>query len=236
MRSQVRAGHRWWLRCATAAATLGLLIAVLPMGIVAAKATPVPGASTSHVVTKLDASTCSWWIASLKSVERDPLYGPQLRKAIPESALASITSDQCTLASSTTVQVSGIDAAALGVTGVAVSASMRTGYTFGYWANLGLYIGPWNLAQWHVDTGIQWLNPISYTVKWGPSCYLTTFPGYMGGWDQGGWCGVYYPQLNWTAQPGSNFWFSPAPLPLANQKRWGWMRYYAYADGEPYWV
>jgi hypothetical protein len=102
-----------------------------------------------------------------------------------------------------------------------------------FYASYNIYAGPWNVVQWHVNVGIAWLSSTKYTTTgsggWGPTCNLTSIPGYLGGYDSGGWCGVYNPVIANTAMPGSNFWLGQYGLP--GWKVWYYMRYYAYSDG-----
>jgi hypothetical protein len=225
---------RWPIRLAQGAATMALLAALLPTATAAAASPTV--ITTTRTVTKLDTASCSWWIASLKAIDRDPTYGPKLHQTVSESTLAAaLSSNQCTLVASETVATSNTSTRASSLSG---SAAAATGTVQGFWNSWSMYMGPLNAMQWHVNVGIVWSSSTSYTYNWrvnpqawGPDCYLTTIPGYTGGYDSGGWCGVYNPQVAWTAMPGSNFYVSPAPLPLSLQKRWGWMRYYAYSNG-----
>jgi hypothetical protein len=99
---------------------------------------------------------------------------------------------------------------------------------------MSMNVGPFSVAQWHVNVGIVWTGPTTFTYDWrqggwGPDCYLTSVPGFFGGWDGGGWCGVNNPQIAWTAMPGSNFYVAAIGNPFYH--RWAWMRYYAYSNG-----
>lgn len=99
----------------------------------------------------------------------------------------------------------------------------------GFWKQFDFYFNGWSVWQWHVNVSIKWTDASYYTKMWGADCCLTTIPGYFGGYDSGGWCGIYNPQIDNTAEPGSNFWVSTYAIPT--WKRWFWMRYHARSDG-----
>lgn len=168
--------------------------------------------------TGVDAAGCSDMIRSLKVIAADALYGPRLLKVLPKSVIDSATDADCAIFTAQgTSQADG----PLGV--------LSYGTTYGFWKQIDFSILGWSIFQWHVNTGIKWTDATHYTKMWGVDCYLTSVPGYFGGYDQGGWCGIYNPQIANTAEPGSNFWISPIPLPL--WKQWAWMRYDAYSSG-----
>ncbi len=220
------------------AAAVGLVLPLSTATVRAATRTTTTAATTTTATTtattttttttvKIDRSTCADLMAMVDAVYRDPVYGPQLRAVIPSSERAKLTVDDCTLRT-TTVSPRTSKTASTNILRPNSYGSGDIGKLREYWQNIGLYQGPWNYAQFHVNVGIIWHAARSYSVDWGPDCYLTSIPGFMGGYDSGGWCGVYNPRLDWIAQPGSNFWFGPVP---GAYKRWAWMRYYAYSNG-----
>lgn len=199
-------------------ARLSLVLAVLLGATEAFAGAPATRAASP---TSVDAPTCQWVISSLKAVAADPVYGPQLLAVLPPTLLQTATAQDCTVETT-----SGIGPTGGPRNGI---SPMTYGVTYGFWKQMDFYIEGWSLFQWHVNAGIRWASARSWTKAWGADCYLTSVPGYFGGYDQGGWCGIYDPGYNDVVQPGSNFWISPIPLPL--YKRWGWMRYWAYSDG-----
>jgi hypothetical protein len=169
--------------------------------------------------TAVSADVCREMINSLKAIAADPIYGPKLLKVMPRRVIDGGTDADCQM-----VSREGTVANTDGQVGI-----QSYGVTYGFWKQWEFYFGGWSVWQWHVNVGIKWTDATHYTKMWGADCYLTTVPGYFGGYDQGGWCGIYNPQIPDTAQPGSNWWVSTYALPTF--KRWFWMRYWAYSDG-----
>jgi len=194
------------------------MLAVVLVATEAFTAAPPARAASGSAV---DEATCQWVISSLKAVATDAVYGPRLVAALPPTLLKTATQKDCSVGTT-----SGLDP--IGEVGTGISP-MTYGVTYGFWKQMDFYVAGWSIFQWHVNVGIRWASARGWTKVWGADCYLSSVPGYFGGYDQGGWCGVYDPGYNDVVQPGSNFWISPIPLPL--YKRWGWMRYWAYSDG-----
>jgi hypothetical protein len=197
---------------------VGLL---LPMSTATAEASAETITAETTQIVKIDRAACADLMAMVDAIDRSPVYGPQLRAVIPSTERANLTVDDCTFRTTVSTKVSmRVSTNSYG--------SQDIGYLREFWQNIGIYQGPFNYAQWHVNVGIVWTGPQTYKVRWGPDCYLTSIPGFIGGYDSGGWCGVYNPHVNWVVQPGSNFWMAPYP---GIMKRWAWMRYYAYSNG-----
>jgi hypothetical protein len=150
-------------------------------------------------------------IASMKQTYRDPLYGAKLNASFPEASFNKLTDNDCTVRSTTSMTSSPIAA--------------TKGSDPGFWNHLDFYFGPLNAFQWHENLGITWTGPTTYSISWGPDCYLTSIPGYYG---KNTWCGVYNPQVAWELMPDYNFQLFTY---YGYQARSGWMRYYAYSNG-----
>jgi hypothetical protein len=178
-------------------------------------------------VSNIDPATCSSLLAGVRTNYDSAAYGPQLKRLVDRSSLDSFGPTSCRLV--TTVQGYLIP---LPPNPVSAASSYEQ-----FWGQYDLYIGPiWDAAQFHVNVGLVWSNTSSRTRTWsykiapgwGPDCVMTAIVGYYGGTDSGGWCGVYDPGDN-SAMPGANFYLGCWCAPL--QKRWFWMRYYAYSNG-----
>jgi hypothetical protein len=175
----------------------------------------------------VDAATCGEWLQGLKLGLADPQYRPQVAALISGKTLATLTDKDCrvevsmgsTTKAATTMKLNSNQ----------VQPMLVFGITHGYWTYANFMLGPVTIATWHVNVGIKWTSFAQYKVMWGPDCYLTTLPLYYGGYDGGGWCGVYWDGWPVAVQPGSNFYIAPLMVPF--YKRWFWMRFWAYADG-----
>lgn len=95
----------------------------------------------------------------------------------------------------------------------------------GYYQEEDFTSGGWlTVAKVNVNVGLCF-NSGHITVDWGPDCPTSSLPGIVSGHD---WCGVWHAGQA-QVQPGSNWWYAPAPVWFSHMNHW--MRYQINSDG-----